>query len=77
VYHYYGSKQNLLDAATTPPQSFLDEIATAWQAPPAELGGQLVRQMLRNWTTASSPRSRRPSSATSTATSSRVPGLRR
>jgi AcrR family transcriptional regulator len=49
VYHYYGSKQNLLDAATTPPQSFLDEIVTAWQAPPAELGGQLVRQMLRNW----------------------------
>src|SRR5271170_7548055 len=24
VFHYYGSKQNLLDVATTPPQSFLD-----------------------------------------------------
>jgi AcrR family transcriptional regulator len=49
VYHYYGSKENLLDAATTPPQSFLDQIVDAWQAPPGELGGQLVRQMLLNW----------------------------
>ena len=49
VYHYYGSKENLLDAATTPPRSFLDQIVTAWQTPPAELGEQLVRQMLRNW----------------------------
>jgi AcrR family transcriptional regulator len=49
VYHYYGSKENLLDAATTPPQSFLDQIVTAWQSPPGELGEQLVRQMLANW----------------------------
>jgi AcrR family transcriptional regulator len=49
VYHYYGSKENLLDAATTPPRSFLDQIVTAWQNPPTELGAQLVRQMLRNW----------------------------
>jgi AcrR family transcriptional regulator len=49
VHHYYGSKENLLDAATTPPQSFLDQIVTAWQTPPAELGEQLVRQMLANW----------------------------
>src|SRR4029077_18033223 len=35
--------------ATTPPQSFLDQIAIAWQTPRAELGEQLVRQMLRNW----------------------------
>jgi AcrR family transcriptional regulator len=49
VYHYYGSKENLLDAATTPPQSFLDQIAIAWQASPAGLGEHLVRQMLRNW----------------------------
>lgn len=49
VYHYYGSKENLLDAATTPPQSFLDQIVDAWQVPPAELGKQLVRQMLLNW----------------------------
>jgi AcrR family transcriptional regulator len=49
VYHYYGSKENLLDVATTPPQGFLDQIVIAWQTPPAELGEQLVRQMLRNW----------------------------
>lgn len=49
VFHYYGSKENLLDMATTPPQSFLDQIVSAWQTPPAELGEQLVRQMLRNW----------------------------
>jgi AcrR family transcriptional regulator len=49
VYHYYSSKENLLDVATTPPQSFLDQIVIAWQTPPAELGEQLVRQMLRNW----------------------------
>jgi AcrR family transcriptional regulator len=49
VFHYYGSKENLLDVATTPPQSFLDQIVIAWQTPPAELGEQLVRQMLRNW----------------------------
>ena len=49
VHHYYGSKEHLLDAATTPPQSFLDQIVDAWQVPPAELGGQLVRQMLLNW----------------------------
>lgn len=49
VYHYYDSKEGLLDAATTPPQDFLDEITSAWQAPRDELGDQLVRRMLRNW----------------------------
>jgi AcrR family transcriptional regulator len=49
VYHYYRSKENLLDAATTLPQSFLDQIVTAWRIPPGGLGEQLVRQMLRNW----------------------------
>jgi AcrR family transcriptional regulator len=49
VYHYYGSKEGLLDAATTPPQSFLDQVVTAWQTPQGELGEQLVRGMLRNW----------------------------
>jgi AcrR family transcriptional regulator len=49
VFHYYGSKQNLLDVATTPPPSFLDQIVVAWQTPPAELGRELVRQMLQNW----------------------------
>jgi AcrR family transcriptional regulator len=49
VHHYYGTKENLLDAATTLPQSFLEQVITAWQTPPAELGEQLVRQMLANW----------------------------
>jgi AcrR family transcriptional regulator len=49
VYHYYDSKENLLDAATTPPQTFFDQIVLAWQTPPTELGEQLVRQMLDNW----------------------------
>jgi AcrR family transcriptional regulator len=49
VYHYYDSKDGLLDAATTPPQTFLDQIVTAWQTPEAELGERLVRGMLRNW----------------------------
>lgn len=49
VFHYYGSKENLLDVATTPPPSFLDQIVIAWQTPPAQLGEQLVRQMLQNW----------------------------
>jgi AcrR family transcriptional regulator len=49
VYHYYGSKERLLDAATAPPQSFLDRIVTAWQAPTDRLGEELVRQMLQNW----------------------------
>jgi AcrR family transcriptional regulator len=49
VYHYYDSKEGLLDAATTLPQSFLDQIVRAWQAPQHELGEQLVRHMLRNW----------------------------
>jgi AcrR family transcriptional regulator len=27
VYHYFGSKEGLLDAATTPPQKWLENIA--------------------------------------------------
>jgi AcrR family transcriptional regulator len=49
VYHYYGSKESLLDAATTLPPSFLDQIVTAWQTPPGQLGEQLARLMLQNW----------------------------
>ena len=49
VRHYYGSKEDLLDAATTLPQSFTDEIINAWRTPPGELGKQLVRRMLANW----------------------------
>ncbi len=49
VYHYYGSKDALLDACTTPPPEFLESVATAWSAPRAELGASLVRNLLRFW----------------------------
>jgi AcrR family transcriptional regulator len=49
VYHYYGSKDGLLDACTTPPPEFLESVATAWSAPRAELGATLVRNLLRFW----------------------------
>ncbi len=49
VYHYYGSKEGLLDAATTPPQSFLDQVVAAWQTPGPPLAEDLMRRMLRNW----------------------------
>jgi AcrR family transcriptional regulator len=49
VYHYFGSKEGLLDAATTPPQKWLDAIAEAYTAPEADIGGQLLRLMLESW----------------------------
>jgi AcrR family transcriptional regulator len=49
VYHYFGSKEALLDAATTPPQKWLDAVAEEYAAPTAELGGQLLRLMLESW----------------------------
>jgi AcrR family transcriptional regulator len=49
VYHYFGSKQGLLDAATTPPQKWLDNVAQTWTAPVNELGNTLLRLMLASW----------------------------
>jgi AcrR family transcriptional regulator len=49
VYHYFGSKENLLDAATTPPPRFLESVASAWKAPLPELGRELVKNMLAAW----------------------------
>lgn len=49
VYHYYGSKEELLEAATTLPQTFFDEIVSAWATPPDRAGEALVRRMLGNW----------------------------
>jgi AcrR family transcriptional regulator len=49
IYHYFGSKENLLAAATTPPQRFLDSVASAWQAPLPELGRELLKNMLAAW----------------------------
>ncbi len=49
VYHYFGSKEALLDAATMPPQRWLDGVAQTWTAPPGELGTALLRLMLNAW----------------------------
>ncbi|MDZ4267803.1 MAG: TetR family transcriptional regulator [Mycobacterium sp.] len=49
VYHYYGSKERLLDAATTPPQKWLDDVARTWTSPIDELGVALLRTMLAAW----------------------------
>ena len=49
VYHYFGSKEALLDAATTPPRKWLDAIAETYATPTAELGRQLLRLMLESW----------------------------
>jgi AcrR family transcriptional regulator len=50
VYHYFGSKEGLLDAATTPPQRWLEDVARTWGAPVDELGEALLRLMLGAWT---------------------------
>ena len=49
VYHYFGSKERLLDEATTPPQQWLDAIAATYATPKAGLGAQLLRLMLESW----------------------------
>jgi AcrR family transcriptional regulator len=49
VYHYFGSKERLLDEATTPPQKWLDAIAATYATPNGELGRQLLRLMLESW----------------------------
>jgi AcrR family transcriptional regulator len=49
VYHYFGSKEGLLDAATTPPQRWLDSVVKTWTTPVPELGTALLRLMLSAW----------------------------
>jgi AcrR family transcriptional regulator len=49
IYHYFGSKEALLDAATTPPARWLADVAATWTTPPAELGVALLRLMLSAW----------------------------
>src|ERR1700750_726795 len=46
VYHYFGSKEKLLDAATNPPQNWLENVAQTWTTPLPELGAALLRLML-------------------------------
>jgi len=49
VYHYFATKDGLLDAATTPPPAFLQGVAATWAGPVPELGASLVETTLRNW----------------------------
>ncbi|KAA0112383.1 TetR/AcrR family transcriptional regulator [Mycolicibacterium sp. P1-5] len=49
VYHYFGSKDGLLDAATNPPQRWLENVAKTWTTPVPQLGSALLRLMLSAW----------------------------
>jgi AcrR family transcriptional regulator len=49
VYHYFKSKEGLLDAATDPPQRWLESVAQTWTTPVPELGTALLRLMLSAW----------------------------
>jgi AcrR family transcriptional regulator len=49
VYHYFGSKEALLDAATNPPARWLESVARTWATPVDELGAALLRLMLAAW----------------------------
>lgn len=49
VYHYFGSKEALLDAATAPPQRWLESVAATWNTPAPQLGEALIRLMLETW----------------------------
>ena len=49
VYHYFGSKEALLDAATDPPQRWLEAVARTWTTPVGQLGAALLRLRLGAW----------------------------
>jgi AcrR family transcriptional regulator len=49
VYHYFGSKEGLLDAATNPPQKWLESVAAVWTTPIEHLGSALVQSLLASW----------------------------
>jgi len=49
VYHYFGSKEQLLDAATEMPTDWAAGIRNDWTMPLDRLGEALVQGTLRNW----------------------------
>jgi AcrR family transcriptional regulator len=49
VYHYFGSKEGLLDAATNPPEKWLESIAKVWTTPMDQLGAALITLLLASW----------------------------
>ncbi|MBV9720605.1 MAG: TetR family transcriptional regulator [Mycobacterium sp.] len=49
IYHYFGSKEGLLDAATAAPQKWLDSVTRTWATPTERLGRQLLQNVLASW----------------------------
>src|SRR5277367_318280 len=49
VYHYFGSKEGLLDAATNPPQKWVENVAKVWATPIEQLGSALITLLLASW----------------------------
>jgi AcrR family transcriptional regulator len=49
VYHYFGAKEGLLDAATNPPQKWLESVAKVWTTPIEQLGAALITLLLTSW----------------------------
>ena len=49
VYHYFGSKEGLLDAATNPPPKWLESVAKVWTTPTDQLGAALITLLLASW----------------------------
>jgi AcrR family transcriptional regulator len=49
VYHYFRSKEGLLDAATNPPQKWLQSVADVWTTPIDQLGTALITLLLASW----------------------------
>src|SRR6201994_391362 len=49
VYHYFGSKEGRLDAATDPPQKWLESVAEVWTTPVDQLGRALITLLLASW----------------------------
>ena len=50
IYHYFGSKTGLLEASTTPPLRWLNEVGHTWtQVPRGQLGIELMRTLTDSW----------------------------
>jgi AcrR family transcriptional regulator len=49
IYHYFGSKEGLLDAATMPPPRWLEAVAETWATPRDRLAAQLLRTVMASW----------------------------
>jgi AcrR family transcriptional regulator len=49
VYHYFGSKEGLLDAATNPPVKWLENVAKTWTTPVDQLGTALITTVVTSW----------------------------